>query len=120
MLYLNHKKLPAWKLSLELVIQIYSLTEQFPESEKFGLVSQLRRATVSIISNISEGASRSSLKERIHFYEIARSSLVEVETQLIISQKLGFITIEAMESKTSNIIESLFVLLTTMMKRQRK
>jgi four helix bundle protein len=76
--------------SLLLINEIYSITNNFPSEEKFGLISQLRRASVSIPSNISEGASRSSKRERKRFYEISRSSLVEVDTQLEISKQLGF------------------------------
>lgn len=82
MLNLNHKDLKVWEKSIELVTDIYALTDDFPSEEKFGLISQLRRASVSIPSNIAEGASRKSENERKRFYEIARSSLVEVDTQM--------------------------------------
>jgi len=71
MLDLSHKKLDIWKFSLELVSKIYSLTSQFPKEELFGLTSQLRRASVSVSSNIAEGLSRSSKLEKIRFLEIA-------------------------------------------------
>lgn len=89
MLNLNHKRLKVWKLSIEFVASLYSATEKYPVTEQYGLVSQLRRAAVSIPSNISEGASRSSPKDRKRFFEIARSSLVEVDTQLEISKRLN-------------------------------
>ncbi len=91
MLQLNHKKLDVYKKSIDLVMIIYSLTKKFPKSELYGITSQMKRAAVSISSNIAEGASRFSKKERIRFYEIARSSLVELDTQLEISIKLNFI-----------------------------
>lgn len=91
MIKLKHKELRVWKSSLELAIVIYDLTSVFPKSEFYGLTSQLRRAVVSIPSNIAEGSARSSAKERIRFYEISRSSLVEVDTQLEIAHKLKFI-----------------------------
>ena len=86
----THKDLEAWKNSISLVTEIYQLSEKFPKSEMFGLVSQIRRAAVSIPSNIAEGAARSHDKEFIQFLYIALGSLSEVETQLIISVNLGF------------------------------
>lgn len=86
-----HKKLEVWKKALEFVTKIYKVTESFPDSEKFGLISQVRRAAVSIPSNISEGAARSSKKEFIHFLSIAQGSTSELETQLIIANNLGFL-----------------------------
>lgn len=78
-------------MSLEFVTTIYNLTESFPVDERYGLISQMRRAAVSVVSNISEGAARRSSKERKRFYEVARSSLVEIDTQLEISMKLNFL-----------------------------
>ncbi|TVR13712.1 MAG: four helix bundle protein [Balneolaceae bacterium] len=91
MLQLNHKKLNAWVKSIELVKAIYSLTISFPKEELYGLTSQLRRASVSVPSNIAEGSSRKSKSERSRFYEIARSSLVEIDTQIVISMELGYL-----------------------------
>jgi four helix bundle protein len=91
MLKLNHKKLKVWKSSLLLVKEVYHITSHFPAAEKFGLISQMRRAAISISSNISEGASRNSQKERSRFYEIARSSLVELDTQIELSNELSFL-----------------------------
>lgn len=87
-----HKKLDVWRLSIELSKKIYLLTNGFPSEEKFGLVSQMRRAAVSIPSNLAEGAARSSGNEFRNFLSIARSSLSELDTQLDLSQQLGFIT----------------------------
>jgi len=91
-----HKKLNVWKKSIEFVTKIYKVTESFPDSEKFGLISQIRRSAVSIPSNISEGAARSSKKEFIQFLSIAQGSTSELETQLIISNNLGFLKTENM------------------------
>lgn len=91
MLELNHKKLKVYHRSLNLVSEIYSITQSFPDHEKYGLVSQLRRSAISIPSNIAEGASRKSHKERKRFYEISRSSLVELDTQIELSINLGYI-----------------------------
>lgn len=91
MLELKHKDLDVWNESIELAQVVYSITQTFPDSEKYGLVSQMRRAAVSVPSNISEGAARSSQKERRRFFEIARSSLVELDTQLVLVCKLGYL-----------------------------
>ena len=87
-----HKKLDVWKLSMELSRRIYHLTAGYPGEERFGLVSQMRRAAVSIPSNLAEGAARSSNNEFRNFLSIARSSLSELDTQLDLSRQLGFIT----------------------------
>ena len=91
MLNLNHKKLEVWKSSLVVIKNIYLITENFPNKELYGLSNQLRRASISISSNIAEGASRSSSKERRRFYEIARSSLVEVDAQIEIAISLKYL-----------------------------
>lgn len=90
MLNLSHKKLRAWQVSVEFVSAIYKLTQSFPKSEVYGITSQLRRAAISISSNIAEGAARSSVPERRRFYEISRSSLVEIDTQLEIAKRLKY------------------------------
>ena len=92
-----HHKLDVWKRSLDFVTKIYKLTGQFPNEEKFGLVSQMRRAAVSIPSNISEGAARNSRKEFMNFLHIAQGSTAELETQLLIGRNLEYIDIEQLE-----------------------
>ncbi|OYQ36136.1 diversity-generating retroelement protein bAvd family protein [Flavobacterium cyanobacteriorum] len=91
------KELEIWKQSKLFCSDIYNLTSSFPDHEKFGLTNQLRRASVSIPSNIAEGTSRSSNKEFCRFLEIALGSCYEVETQLLISYDLGFIKPESLE-----------------------
>ena len=86
----THEDLDVWKLSMNLVVDIYTLTKSFPSDEKFGLISQLRRAAVSVPSNIAEGAARKSDKENLQFLYIALGSIAEIETQLLISERLGF------------------------------
>lgn len=113
MLKLNHKKLRIWDKGLILIKEIYQLTEHLPPEEKFGLTNQMRRAAVSILSNISEGASRSSQRERKRFYEISRSSLVELDTQMEILLILGFATKERIK-EPSKILEEVFAMLTVM------
>lgn len=87
----DFRKLDIWKNGIEIVKQIYKLSNKFPSEEKFGLRSQITRASVSIPSNIAEGCSRSSEIEFKRYLEIAIGSLFEVETQLIIAIELGFI-----------------------------
>ena len=113
MLLLNHKKLNVYHKSLELVSEIYSLTQKFPTQEKFGLISQIRRAAFSIPSNIAEGASRKSLKERKRFYEISRSSLVELDTQIGISIKLNYLTKKQIV-KLEKVANEIFAMLSAM------
>lgn len=90
----SFEKLDVWKLTKEFTVKLYKATQDFPDSEKFGLVSQLRRATISISSNIAEGTSRKGKKEQARFYEIAFGSSIEVINQLIISNDLNFLTNE--------------------------
>jgi four helix bundle protein len=85
------EKLDVWQLSRKFVGNLYRLTSTFPDTEKFGLTSQIRRAGVSIISNIAEGNTRKNPKDQSRFTEIAFSSLSEALTQLIISKDLGYI-----------------------------
>ncbi|MDP2687672.1 MAG: four helix bundle protein [Aequorivita sp.] len=88
---MDHKDLDVWKKSIDLVELIYSLTLSFPETERFGLTSQMRRAAVSISSNIAEGSARKGNKELLQFINIALGSLAELETQYIIAQRLTYI-----------------------------
>jgi len=90
-----HHRLEAWQQALNLVKSIYSATASFPKSELYGLTSQMRRAAVSIPSNIAEGAARESTAEFIRFLYIARGSLAELETQILIAQELGYIDVVA-------------------------
>jgi four helix bundle protein len=87
----THKDLDIWKMGIELVEEVYKITAEFPKEEIYGLTNQMRRASVSIPSNISEGAARSSKKEFIKFLYVALSSLAELETQVLISEKLGYL-----------------------------
>ncbi len=87
----THRDLEVWKKSIDLVVQIYSITKNFPTTEKFGLISQMQRCSVSIPSNIAEGSARKSSKEFSHFLSISLGSLAELETQLIISNRLKFL-----------------------------
>jgi four helix bundle protein len=86
-----HEDLEIWKLSIKLVKNTYNVTRSFPDEEKYILISQMRRAAISIPSNIAEGAGRKSKKEFINFLSIALGSLTELETQFVISVELEFI-----------------------------
>ncbi len=88
----SFEKLEVWIEAKEFSKMIYQLTSKFPESEKYGLISQLRRASISIASNIAEGSARKTYKDKAHFTTIAFGSSVEVLNQLIISYELNFIT----------------------------
>ena len=90
----SFEKLEVWKESVNLTKLVYNVTSEFPEQEKFGLVNQLRRASVSIASNLAEGTSRITNKDKAHFTALAFSSLMEVLNQLIISKELNFISEE--------------------------
>jgi four helix bundle protein len=86
----SFRDLAVWQRSIELTLAVYKLTSSFPESERFGLTNQLRRAAVSVASNISEGYGRSTRGEYVQFLGHARGSNSEVETQIVISKALGF------------------------------
>lgn len=113
MLELSHKNLDVYKTSLLLVKEIYKLTKLYPKEEQFVLVTQLRRAAVSISSNLAEGAARRSIKEKIRFYEISRSSLVEVDTQIEISLSLEYLKSEN-TVELNKYLESTFKMLCKM------
>ena len=87
----SFEKLNVWQDSRTLTKNIYLLTKKFPQEEKFGLTNQLRRAAVSVSSNIAEGSSRTSIKDQAYFYQLAYSSLMEVLNQLIISVDLEYL-----------------------------
>lgn len=90
----SFKDLLVWQQSIDLTANIYALTSSFPKSELFGLSSQIQRATVSVPSNIAEGHARDSTKEYLRFISIALGSQAEVETQLVIANKLLFLNNE--------------------------
>jgi len=87
----SYRDLIAWRKAMDLVTEIYGVTRAFPQDERYGLTNQLRRAAVSVPSNIAEGQARFSRKEFHHFLSHARGSLVEIETQLMIAQNLGYL-----------------------------
>ena len=88
---MHHTELEAWKQSIDFVAKIYEITRDFPKNETYRLASQIQRASVSIPSNIAEGCARTSAKETSRFLDIAIGSIAEVETQLIIANRLEYI-----------------------------
>lgn len=111
----THKDLEVWKNAIAFVTSIYRVTSDFPNDEKFGLTNQLRRASVSVPSNIAEGYARNGKKETIQFLYIALASNSEIETQLIIAKNLMYLNQEAfeeMESQNNKIGKQLIKLLT--------
>jgi four helix bundle protein len=106
---MNHKNLEVWKKSMDLVVQVYQITNLFPDTEKFGLTSQMRRAAVSIPSNIAEGAARKSDKEFIQFLYIALGSLAEVETQYLIAIRLQYLNEDLKVDNSINEVKSLII-----------
>jgi len=100
----SHKDLDMWKRSIQMVKELYALTTEFPIEEKYGIVQQMRRAAISVPSNIAEGSGRDSNLEFAHFLSIAQGSLAELETQLIISKELNFTSdIEKFEAHIKSI-----------------
>ena len=112
-----HERLEVWRDSMELVEMIYKISGNFPDSERFGLTSQIRRAAVSVPSNIAEGAARRSTPEYLRFLSIARGSLSEIATQIQIAVRLGY-------SKTSprldQYVDLIFAKLTALMNALHK
>lgn len=113
MLNLSHKKLEVYQTALKLVNEVYVLTKGFPREEQFVLVSQLRRAVVSVCSNIAEGAARRSKVEKKRFFEIARSSVVEIDTQFEIALNLNYSNKDKIK-EIERYMESVFRMLSTM------
>lgn len=92
----NFRDLDVWKIGHEFVVKIYKLTEKFPDSERYGIISQIQRAAVSITSNIAEGFSRYYFRDRIRFYYQSRGSASEVENLLLIAKDIGYLKIETL------------------------
>ncbi len=94
----SYRDLEVWQRGIDLTKDVYEVTRSFPDEEKFGLTAQLRRAAVSIPSNIAEGWGRAATKDYVRFLRIARGSLVEMETQLIIAHRLGYLSKQALQT----------------------
>ena len=116
----THKDLRVWQQSIEMVTSIYLMTKAFPKDELFGLVSQMRRAAVSVPSNIAEGYARGTDREKLHFLRISSGSMSEIETQLMLSLNLGYVSQEAFDelSKiTTSLWKQLNALISSLKKR---
>jgi four helix bundle protein len=100
-----HRKLAAWKLSVNLAIGVYSTTARFPKEELYGLVNQARRAAVSVPSNIAEGAARQTKREFLNFLHIAQGSLSELDTQLEIARRLAFLAETSWRELDSRMVQ---------------
>src|SRR6266542_6684551 len=101
----NYKELKVWQKAVECTVEIHKLSASFPNNEQFGLTNQVRRAAYSIPSNIAEGAGRSSKKEFAHFLSIALGSTFEIETQLIIANKINYIENNKLEGILEQVSE---------------
>jgi four helix bundle protein len=99
----SYKNLEAYKESKTLVKQVYTLLKQFPREEQYALCDQLRRAVISVPSNIAEGSGRTSAKDQAHFFEMAFGSLMEVDCQMEIAHDLGYVSLEDQEVVTAQI-----------------
>ena len=104
------EKLKVWQLSRKLVVEVYKITNVFPDEEKFGISNQIRRSAISIPANISEGSGRKSSKDQAHFYQMAYSSLLELINHLIISNDLGYLSLDELNKLKSSISEISFLL----------
>src|SRR5438105_3105906 len=108
-----HTDLDVWKTAVDLAVEVYTTTKTLPRDERYGLTAQMRRAANSIASNISEGAARDSSRDTRRFMLIARGSLKEVETQLVICSRLGFLSandvsrVEALAAKTGQLLNGM-------------
>lgn len=100
-----HKKLIVWQKAISMVTMVYEVSKDFPKEEEFGLKAQIRRAAVSVPSNIAEGLTRKSKKDKLHFLNIADSSLSEIDTQLEIAVRLGFAEPSRFETSEESLME---------------
>ena len=107
----THKDLDVWNKAMDLAGALYLLTNTFPREEQFGLTSQIRRAGVSVASNIAEGAARNSNKEFIQFLYIALGSIAEIETQLLLAKRLHFLREDTLIEKTDAVRKMLLGLI---------
>ena len=99
----SFEKLEVWQESRKFVVKLYVLTSHFPESEKFGITNQIRRASISIPTNLAEGTSRNSYKEKIRFVEISYSSFMEVLNCLIICHDFGWVSLDQLDQLRKDI-----------------
>ncbi len=116
----THKDLRVWQQSIEMVTSIYLMTKTFPKEELFGLVSQLRRAAISVPSNIAEGYARGTEREKLHFLRMSSGSMSEVETQLLLSLNLGYVgqeMFDELSEKVTTVWKQLNALISSIKKK---
>ena len=113
----SYKDLTVWQRSIELSLSIYRLTSVFPEHERFGLTGQLRRAGVSIPSNIAEGYGRGTRKDYKQFLSIARGSTLEVQTQLLIANELGYCALDVVLERSQSLSEEVSKMLYSLIQK---
>lgn len=101
----NYKELKVWQKSVDLAVKVYESTKTFPREEVYGLTSQIRRCAISVASNIAEGAGRNSKKDFNNFLGISNGSMSELETQLIIANRVDFLSETTLDSLQKDIIE---------------
>jgi four helix bundle protein len=100
-----HKNLVTWQKAVELVTEIYRMTEGFPKKEEIGAIAQMRRAAISVPSNIAEGLTRKTKKDKLHFLNIAQASLSEIDTQIEISLRIGYVSQRVYEDAEARLTE---------------
>ncbi|MEW6066861.1 MAG: four helix bundle protein [Nitrospirota bacterium] len=113
-----HKRLDLWKLAIELVAEVYNITQLLPKGENYNLTSQMKRAAISIPSNVAEGAARNTKKEFINFLHIAQVSLSELDTHIEISKRLGYLQGENVDNM-NKLMERIDKVLTGLIKFQK-
>ncbi len=116
MLNLSHKQLDVYKIAIKLVEEVYQHTKSFPTEERYVLTSQLRRAAISVCSNIAEGCARKSKAEKNRFFEISRSSLVEIDTQIEIAFVTQYLQLSQIK-ELENYLERTFMMLSKMIEK---
>lgn len=112
-----HRKLDAWQIGMDLVAQIYRATESFPRGEKYSLTDQMRRAAVSVPSNIAEGAARQTKKEFVNYLHMAQASLSELDPQLEVARRLQFLS-ENDWGRLDTVIQRIDKMLTGLIRHQ--
>jgi len=118
---LNYKDLILWRKAMDLAVVVHQSCTTFPRSETYGLVSQLRRAAISIPSNIAEGYARRSKKEYIYFLHVARGSMAELETQLLLAQRVGYLPeseVADLQGQIDEVVRILHAMIAGLHRRQ--
>jgi len=114
-----HKKLDLWKLSMDHAVQVYKVTERFPQEERYGITGQIRRAGISIPSNIAEGAARQTRKEFVNYLHMAQGSLSEMDTLLELAKRLEFLPLEDWNT-LDNDMERMDKMLSGLIRHQKR